>query len=234
MSTNPNCIVCFKPINGTVSPDGSNLKEFIACPNGHIAHTSCMRKWIAKNSNCPLCHTAFDPKIQPLIQEYQAYMKDKQAEEDLVKHEAERAAEAEKAKLMSQKFSVETEAKIAIARGFISAKQYEEAIKVFWGIIDQDVKDKRSKGYFEILFQIGLLNYQLGKHAVALNQFSDCIKIDVNYPVVFYYMGLCYEQIGMTDKMQWAFERGLENMKEMSARHPKFETLAYYMELNLN
>jgi tetratricopeptide (TPR) repeat protein len=193
-----------------------------------------MRKWIAKNSKCPLCHTAFDATIQPLIEEYQAYMKQKQAEEDQVKQEADRVAEAEKSKNLAQKYTLEVEAKIAIARGFISAKHYDEAIKVFWDIVDHDIKDKKSIGYSEIILQIGILNYLLGKHAVALNQFSDFIKLDVNHPVAFYYMGLCYEQIGMMDKVQWAFERGLENMKEMATHHPKYESLAYYMELNLN
>ena len=42
------------------------------------------------------------------------------------------------------------------------------------------------------------------------------VKIDFNYPLAFYYLGLNYEEMGLLDKVKWAYDRSLLQIEKLS------------------
>ena len=44
------------------------------CPNGHLAHTDCLKEWLVHSSNCPLCR---EPYPDQVINKFKGYIDQK-------------------------------------------------------------------------------------------------------------------------------------------------------------
>jgi len=65
----------------------------------------------------------------------------------------------------------------------------------------------------------------LAKYGLAIRQFMTLVKIDYNYPLAFYFLGLCYEKIEIYDKAHWAFvraQRNLESLCQTNIQYKKY------------
>ena len=52
----PECIICMDKLRE------SDLVSPLPCHVNHLFHTACIRPWLLKNRNCPLCKREVDPR----------------------------------------------------------------------------------------------------------------------------------------------------------------------------
>ncbi|MHA1563490.1 MAG: hypothetical protein ACTSPA_15390 [Promethearchaeota archaeon] len=214
------CVICHLPINLTQFGRQQVTKNFVGCPNSHLCHYECLKKWIPHSSNCPVCHEKYDTKVINVFSEHLGQLeKDRKEAEE---REREFQAKKEKLKQASQEEDPEYLEKFERVEKLIAQVKYTEALNLVWDINDIYKFTNRDPRYSKILFFLSYIYFKMKKHAQSIQQLMKLVKIDFNYPLAFYYLGLNYEEMGLLDKVKWAYDRSLLQIEKLS------ETQDYY------
>jgi tetratricopeptide (TPR) repeat protein len=151
---------------------------------------------------------------------------------DQAKRDAQDAAE--KKRLLKEREAQESKPKLAkfdpaVEQKFIQAdmlknmKNYTAAIELLWKIIDEDVTDQKSPVNVKALMELALI-YQANKQPMlAVTQLMKIVKIEFKYPLAFYYMGICYDDMEIPDKAKWAYDRALPILQELAKSNPQYQ-----------
>ncbi|MHA1777552.1 MAG: hypothetical protein ACTSWC_12315 [Promethearchaeota archaeon] len=225
----PLCVICHAPINpkihashevaNNVNSNSSNEGDLVQCPNAHPVHRGCLKLWIVHSDLCPVCHEKYDPSVIASFNEFkQVYADQKQA---LKEREEMEQAQREREELL-KKMDPEFTKKYNEADKLMKSGQYNEALNAFWDILDKKYFPIKDQRMLRTILNIGLIYYKLGKQAHAIKQFMKIVKIDYNYPLAFYFLGLCYDQLGAADKTKWALERALRNTQLLAQENPRY------------
>jgi tetratricopeptide (TPR) repeat protein len=214
------CIVCYKP----VAPDAGDAK--ISCPNDHIAHVDCILPWFLNNKHCPICRTEFSAvemtRLAQKIEEFAA--KKKQEEAEKARH-AQEQAQKQALALKAPEISSEQEAFFQEAAKLTTTKNYETAITALWAIFDTVKNNEKHPAFIRALMDLAINYYALAKYDLAMTQLTKVVKINYNSPLGLFYMGLCYEGLGIWDKARWSYDRAdpiLEQYLKIDPIYEKF------------
>jgi len=169
------------------------------CPNGHLAHTDCLKEWLLHSSNCPLCREPYPDKV---IGQFREFINQKETErqasiENELKQEEIKKMEQVASKITFLKFLESIEI-------IINEREFEYAISRL------DLHNNGSASIqkkHDILFLTGKINYIRGRYDLAINQLFKLVKEKYDYPEGFFYLGKAYEALGLEDKAKWAYER---------------------------
>ena len=186
------CIICHLGII-----DGIDSSQ--DCPNGHLAHTDCLKEWLIHSSNCPLCRQPYSKQV---LKQFKQYIEQKESEKQAAierekKQEDIRKMEQVASKITFMKFLESIEI-------LIKEKEYDYALSRL------DLHNNGSSSIEElqnILFLKGKINYLKGRFDLAINQLFKLVKEKYDYPEGFLYLGKAYEALGLKDKAKWAYER---------------------------
>ena len=214
------CVICHGSIDLSHFGREQVTKNFVGCPNGHLVHYECLKKWIPHSSKCPVCAESYDTHVINVFSEHL-----KQLEKDRIEaEERERELQAKKENLKhsSQEEDPEFLEKFERMEKLISQEKNMEALNLLWDVIDIYKFKNTDTRYPKILFYLAYAYYKLKKHAQAIQQLMKLVKIDFSYPLGFYYLGLNYEEMGLLDKVKWAYDRSLLQIEKLS------ETQDYY------
>lgn len=214
------CCICHGPIDLSHFGREHVTKNFVGCPNGHLVHYECLKKWISHSTKCPLCFEEYDTHVISVFNEYLEQLEKDRIEAE--KREQELQAKKEKMKQASQEEDPEYLEKFERMEKLISIEKYTEALNLLWDMIDIYKFANRDPRYPKILFFLAYTFYKLKKHGQAIQQLMKLVKINFNYPLAFYYLGLNYEEMGLLDKVKWAYDRSLLQIEKLS------ETQDYY------
>lgn len=185
------CIIC----HGTIIEKVDSYEE---CPNGHVAHTECLKEWLANSFECPLCNTRYNDDV---IEKYKDYVKkvEKEKEEQLkLQQEQENHEKIKKIakKILFLKITKQVEENIA-------QQEYTDALNLLDGFNKKFPEYKANK----IMFLKGKINFLNGRYDICINILFKLVKEDFEYPKAFDYLGRAYKTLGLEEKAQWAFER---------------------------
>ncbi len=192
---------------------GENILEqnYVGCPNAHLVHRDCLKKWIIHSQNCPVCHEKYDIKI---IQIFEEYLAQKEADKHRLEKQKERALD--ESLNQPEKIDPEFEEKFNRAEGLAKQQNFQAAMNIYWDILEQKKYSQADPKTLRVILHLGLAYYKMGKYAQCIRQLMKIIKIDYDYPLVFYFLGLTYEQLEMNDKIKWAMERALKNAEKLA------------------
>ena len=109
-------------------------KNFVGCPNGHLVHYECLKKWIIHSSNCSVCHEMYDTPVINVFKEYLEQME--RDREEAEKRERELQEKKEKLKQVSQEEDPEYLEKFERVEKLISLEKFMEALNLLWDMID--------------------------------------------------------------------------------------------------
>jgi predicted Zn-dependent protease len=185
------CIICHTEII-------EKIDSYEECPNGHAAHTDCLREWLTNSYECPLCNTRYSDEI---IEKHKDYIKKvEQQKEDELKQQQEQE-NREKIKEIAKeilflKILKQVEENIA-------QQNYTDALNLVEGFNKKFPEYKENK----IMFLRGKINFLNGRYDMCINILFKLVKEDFDYPEAFDYLGRAYETLGLEEKAQWAFER---------------------------
>jgi tetratricopeptide (TPR) repeat protein len=208
------CIICYEAIEYDESEISSNpiiSNKAVVCPNNHFAHVECIKDWMLESMSCPVCSELFDIRIVNFFSEYKATV-----EEQKKQNEALRIEEEKRRIEAAKRWDPEMEKEFANVLALEEQNNFAEAVKVLWDIHDKYAPNPKHKGHKDILLELGrcyLLNKQ---YSLANNQLMKLIKLDFNFPLGFYYLGITYEMMKMGDKAIWAYERALRNTENIN------------------
>lgn len=188
----PTCIICHLGIIEGIDSSQD-------CPNGHLAHTDCLKEWLVHSPNCPLCR---DPYPNQVINKFKEYIEQKENEkltslEKEIKQEEEKKMEQVASRFTFLKFLESIEI-------LINEKEFEYALSRL------DLHNNGSSSaekQRDIMFFKGKINYMRGRYDLAINQLFKLVKEKYDYPDGFLYLGKAYEALGLDDKAKWAYER---------------------------
>ncbi|MHA1675207.1 MAG: RING finger domain-containing protein [Promethearchaeota archaeon] len=210
----PQCVICYSPITQN---EGGGLIE---CLNDHPVHRKCLQKWIVHSDLCPVCSMPYSPEVLASFQTFKEEHADQKiADAERKKQEQLKQEQEELLKKINPDFTH----KYNEADKLMKSKQYEPALKIFWDIIDQKYFPPKDQRILRTTLNIGLIYYRQGKHPQCIKQLMKIVKIDFNFPLAFYFLGLSYDQLGLMDKMKWALERALTNTEQLSQQNPKYQ-----------
>ncbi|NVM18461.1 MAG: hypothetical protein HWN80_12155 [Candidatus Lokiarchaeota archaeon] len=186
------CIICHLGIIKGV--DSSQ-----ECPNGHLAHTDCLKEWLVHSLNCPLCR---EPYPDQVINKFKGFINQKETEklvalEKEIKQEELKKIEEVASKITFLKFLESIEI-------LIKEKEFEYALSRL------DLHNNGSTSIqkqHDILFFKGKINYMRGRYDLAINQLFKLVKEKYDHPEGFLYLGKAYDALGLDDKAKWAYER---------------------------
>ncbi|MBY9014292.1 MAG: hypothetical protein KGD68_01235 [Candidatus Lokiarchaeota archaeon] len=186
------CIICHLGIIEGV--DSSHN-----CPNGHLAHTDCLKEWLLHSSNCPLCR---EPYPNEVLDEFKDFIKLREDEklatlDSELKKEELKKMEVIASKMTFLKF-------IESINILINEQEYDYALSRLELHEDSNLSNKKEQ---DILFLKGKINYMRGRFDLAINHLFKLVKEKYNYPDGFLYLGKAYEALGLDDKAKWAYER---------------------------
>ena len=225
------CVICHGPIDLSNFGREQVTKNFVGCPNGHLCHYDCLKKWIINSSNCPVCAEPYDTKVINIFNEYLEQLeKDCKGAEI---REGELQAKKDKLKQASQKEVPEYLEKFERIEKLISQSKYMEALNLLWDIIDIYKFKLKDPHYPKVLFFLSYIYYKLKKYGQAIQQLMKLIKIDFNYPLAFYYLGLNYEEMGLLDKVKWAYDRSLLQIEKLSESHDYYKPFLKDLQIRL-
>ncbi len=213
----PQCVICYTPI--TQNPSGGE-EELIECLNDHPVHRNCLSKWIVHSDLCPVCSMPYSPNILASFQSFKEQHADQQTANIELKKQEQLKREQEE---LLKKINPEFTRKYNEADKLMKSKQYETALEIFWDIIDQKYFPPQDQRILRTSLNIGLIYHRQGKHPQCIKQLMKIVKIDFNFPLAFYFLGLSYDQMGMMDKMKWALDRALKNTEQLSQDNPKYQ-----------
>lgn len=223
----PLCVICHSPIENNESEPRD---ELIECPNEHPAHRNCLKMWIVHSDLCPVCHEPYHAEILQSFADFKQENAVKKQEEEARKQEEQMHREQEE---LLKQINPEFTQKYNKADGLMKSKKFPEALTLFWEIIDANYFPPQDQRILRTFLNIGLIYYKQGKHAQAIKQLMKIVKIDFNFPLAFYFLGLSYDQLGMVEKMTWALERALKNTQKLSEENPKYAKFVTDIERRL-
>ncbi len=223
-SDRPLCVICHRPIDLSNFGQKEIILEqhYVGCPNGHLVHSDCLKQWISQSKSCPLCHEKYELHIIKIFSNYlkqveedqKRLLEEKKKQDDLKREE-------EKTK---HEFDSETLKKFNRGLILFDNGNYEAAINIYWDIIDEKNYPQKDPRYLQLLFQLGRSYYKMSKPALGIRQLMKLVKLDFNFPLGFYYLGLCYESIGVPAKAKWAYDRSLRNLKILVEEDPNYQS----------
>jgi tetratricopeptide (TPR) repeat protein len=186
------CIICHLGII-------EGLDSSQDCPNGHLAHTDCLKEWLLHSSNCPLCRESYPDRA---IAQFKEFIDQKETDklasiENEVRQDHIKKMEQVASKIIFLKFLESIE--ILIKEG-----EFEYALSRL--DLHNNGNTSIQKGH-DILFLKGKINYVRGRYDLAINQLFKLVKEKYDYPEGFLYLGKAYEALGLDDKAKWAYER---------------------------
>ncbi|MHA1745178.1 MAG: hypothetical protein ACTSWW_04205 [Promethearchaeota archaeon] len=229
------CIICHSPVAVPVSST-SNLTlglEYVSCPNLHYLHYDCVKKWLERSDKCPVCHEQYDKGV---LAEFESYVESQKKEKEEAKRRqnAQQKAQQEAKKREAQEESSEYVEIFQKALTYFEEDKFEATLDTLWALYDAEYYPKSDRRMLKVLFYISLTYYSIGKYAQSVQQLMNIAKIDFEYPLVFYYLGLCYLELEITDKTKWAFVRALNNTKKLAETDPKYLPYVPKIEAALN
>ena len=186
------CIICHMGIIEGVDSSQD-------CPNGHLAHTDCLKEWLLHSSNCPLCR---EPYPDQVIDQFKEFINQKETEKQVsikneLKQEEIKKMEHIASKITFLKFVESIEI-------LINEQEFEYALSRL--DLHNDGSGSIEKEQ-DILFLKGKINYTRGRYDLAINQLFKLVKEKYDYSEGFLYLGKAYEALGLGDKAKWAYER---------------------------
>jgi len=186
------CIICHMGIIEGVDSSQD-------CPNGHLAHTDCLKEWLLHSSNCPLCR---EPYPDQVIDQFKEFIKQKETEKQVsIKNEL-RQEEIKKMEHIASKITfLKFVESIDI---LINEQEFEYALSRL--DLHNDGSGSIEKEQ-DILFLKGKINYMRGRYDLAINQLFKLVKEKYDYSEGFLYLGKAYRALGLGDKAKWAYER---------------------------
>ena len=180
-----NCIICHMEI--------IEGKDFLRqCSNDHPVHDECLKEWLLHSPNCPLCN---EPYSQDLIDQSKDYLKEK--EKDKISKEREIKIEEIAEKMVYLKLN-------NVFDELINSKKYDDALDKL-DTINTSNLPKNHKQY--LMFLKGKIFYLKGRYDMAIGHLFKLVKERYDYPEAFLYLGKSYQELGLEDKAQWAFDR---------------------------
>jgi len=174
------------------------IDEYEECPNGHAAHTNCLKEWLANSYECPLCNTRYSDEIIEKYKEYIKKVEQKKAEElkQLQEEQFQDEIKEIAKKILFLKITNEVEENIA-------QQDYSAALKLLEGFNKKFPEYRPNK----IMFLKGKINFLKGRYDMCINILFKLVKEDFEYPEAFDYLGRAYKTLGLEEKAEWAFER---------------------------
>ncbi len=186
------CIICHLGI--TEGVDSAH-----DCPNGHPAHTDCLKEWLLHSSNCPLCR---EPYSNGLLDKFKDFIK---------------LRENEKLEALDNDLRIDELKKMEIIASKMSFLKFVESINILineqeydYALSRLDLHNNGSNSIQkeqDILFLKGKINYMRGRYDLAINQLFKLVKEKYDYSEGFLYLGKAYEALGLVDQAKWAYER---------------------------
>ncbi|MFX1445150.1 MAG: RING finger domain-containing protein [Promethearchaeota archaeon] len=180
-----NCIICHMEI-----VEGKDILR--KCSNDHPVHDECLKEWLLHSPNCPLCNT---PYSQDIIDQSKDYLKEK--EKDKISKEREKKIEEIAENMVYLKIT-------SIFEELVNSKKYDEALDKLDTININNLPKSQKQ---EMQFIKGKIFYLKGRYDMAIGHLFKLVKERYDYPEAFLYLGKAYQELGLEDKAQWAFER---------------------------
>jgi len=208
------CVICHGPIDLSHFGREQVTKNFVGCPNSHLCHYECLKKWIPHSLNCPVCHEKYDTHVINVFNEHLEQLEKDRKDAEMRAQELQ--AKKEKRIQESENDDPEFLEKLERVEKLMAQTKYMEALNLLWDIHDSykfKIKDPR---HAKVLFDISYAFFKLNKYAQSIQQLMKLVKIDFNYPLAFYYLGLNYEEMGLLDKVKWAYDRSLLQIEKLS------------------
>ncbi len=186
------CIICHMMII-----DSLDKKE--TCPNDHPIHGSCLREWLTKSNNCPLCSEPYAPEV---LLRFEDYVKQKNQEkineiESQIKTEQMGKVNKVTDKVIFLK-SIEKIEKL------VENQEYNLALNKVESLGDFPLTSYKGQ---QVIFLKGKINFLRERFDLAINLLFRLMKENFDFPEGFLYLGKSYEALGLTDKAKWAYER---------------------------
>jgi len=186
------CIICHMGIIEGVDSSQN-------CPNGHLAHTDCLKEWLLHSSNCPLCR---EPYPDQVIDQFKEFINQKETEKQAaidneLKQEEIKKIEQIASKITFLKFLESIEI-------LMKEQEFEYALSRLELHNNGGVSSQKKH---DILFLTGKINYMRGRYDLSISQLFKLVKEKYDYPEGFLYLGKAYEALGLEDKAKWAYER---------------------------
>ena len=225
------CIICHSPVAVPVTAT-SNLTlglEYVSCPNLHYLHNDCVKKWLEHSDKCPVCHDQYDNGV---LEEFTSYIESQKKQKEDAKRRQEQLQEEEIRE--ATKESAEYVEEFQKALTFFEQNNYKATLDKLWALYDANYYPKKDPRTLKIQFYISLTFYSLGKYAQSVQQLMNIAKIDFEYPLVFYYLGLSYYELEIADKTKWAFDRALHNTTKLAEKDPSYQAYIPKIEEFLN
>ncbi|GAH50650.1 unnamed protein product [marine sediment metagenome] len=184
------CIICHL---------GLGVDSIQDCPNGHSAHSDCLKEWLLHSSNCPLCR---EPYSNGVLDRFKDFIKLREDEklatlDNELKEEELIRMKAVASKMTFLKF-------VESINILVNEQEYEYALSRLELHEDANLLNKKDQ---DVLFLKGKINYLRGRYDLAINQLFKLVKEKYNYPEGFLFLGKAYEALGLDDKAKWAYER---------------------------
>lgn len=209
---NISCVICHLTVSTNAQSEINEMnksRNYVRCPSGHVAHIEpCLVNWLEHSSSCPVCGTDYN---QYVLSQFKSLI-DKKKMERAEQEEQERAMEdALKAVEEEKKIAVENKIneKLSRAESLISEKRYSAALNLVYDVIDNDNPDD-----LKARFLVGKAHYLNERYDLAVSNLMKLVKIDFNYPLAFYYIGKSFHELGLVDKVKWAFERARNSLNK--------------------
>ena len=169
------------------------------CPNGHPAHSDCLKEWLLHSSNCPLCR---EPYSSEVLNKFKDFIKLKEDEKLVTLGNELKEEELKKMEMVVSKMTfLKFTESINI---LIKEQEYDYALSRLDLHNNGNNSIQKEK---DILFLKGKINYMRGRFDLAINQLFKLVKEKYDYPEGFLYLGKAYEALGLDDKAKWAYER---------------------------
>ena len=170
-----------------------------ACPNGHPAHTDCLKEWLLHSSDCPLCR---EPYSNEVLDKFKDFIKLRENEKLATLDNELRIEELDKMEKVVSKMSfLKFVESIDI---LINEQEYDYALSRIELNEDSNISNGNEHN---TLFLKGKINCMRGRYDLAISQLFKLVKEKYNYPDGFLYLGKAYEALGLDDKAKWAYER---------------------------
>jgi tetratricopeptide (TPR) repeat protein len=185
------CIICHMKINDN--------QEVDSCPNDHQVHKECLQEWLVHSSNCPLCNEKYSKEV---MDKYKGFLQkkkekeEKELEEQIKKETIEKIKEVNE-KILFKKF-------ISSIEKMANEGNFEHALEILEAFPNKNLTSYKGQ---HITFLLGKTNYLRERYDLAINHLFKLVKEKYDYPDAFLYLGKAYEELGLEEKAQWAYER---------------------------